>query len=1335
MCGITGLFNPTYISMREAQAIVCAMNGSLIHRGPDSGDAWFDDRHRCFLGHRRLSIIDPSDAGRQPMESASGRWVLTFNGEIYNFQELRPIIEARGLAFQGRTDTEVLLNAIALWGVDALPKLDGMFAFAAFNKESGELILARDPFGEKPLYYMELQGGGLAFASELQALQHVPGFDPEISLDAMAEVLMFQYIGAPRTIYSKVKKLPPGCWLSARPGEPSKIGRYFEFQPGLGGFDERPIAELADELEDILARSLRRRLISDVPLGAFLSGGVDSSTVCALVRRKLGLPLKTFSIGFDKAVESEHEVARQFARHLGTEHFDQILAPDTSNFLVGMGRILDEPNADSSCMPTYLLSEFARQHVTVALSGDGGDEMFAGYGRYFSTLDDSSARSAGWSPGDAYYSDRILVSTEKYIEELFGAVPEGLASHLRRLRDEINGGSVSSLFCRLRKSDVENYMPGAVLPKVDRMSMQHSLEVRTPFLSVELARFAERLPLSVLYRRGKGKLVLRELAYRYLPKELIDLPKQGFGVPMSRWGKEELLGVAKKLLGADESRLRSMLGTAAIARFMERQRSLGGFSTYQVWAIAMLESWVRHHPAKLPELEIRRPISTRSRRSFDGAIPPLAAWPISENLYMILEDPTIRFDRQLFNGDIQDSRVRAVVERAFQLALYAASADPAFERDSAVKPTPIMLPGWGAKLESVTEELRKLKGATLLFPQTDPSQRIDANEVAKLQALRVDSVVFFHPHRVDGSVFRLKLRSESARPGSEALRRHAISRFGALQPILSGFRASAARHSHGQRYESGAISGVAPIPATELSSRYMLFEGTRQLPPVPVSHEDIARLGRGRYSVWGQHCIFSPTSRFNYFARPYWLVERNAATEHLLQLIPEVSWQEGSDKTSFITRVQQMCRAKGTLDVFCTLRPGDRVVVMTHALTPGGAERQWCYLAIALKTLGYDVHFVVIDRLEGDGGHYMPLLQRHDITPVELTAQSLGEVLQGLPRGAVEKPLLSPNPSPFGVSLDLLSSLLNRFGPKAVFAQLDSPNLLAAVAAHLANVPRVVLSFRNYNPSNFSYLSNDWFQDCYRAVCLSQRTLLSGNSHAANTDYARWIGVEDDRVTWIPNAIDASDFRPGSDSEIEQLRQSLDIASTAPVILGVFRLSEEKQPLRFIDVCARIRRHIPGVRVLIAGEGPLRRAVEEEIDREGLREAVTLLGRRTDIADLMSISSLLLLTSSHEGMPNVAMEAQLLGLPVVATRVGGTPDCVVHGETGLLTEPGDVEDLAACCIRVLLNKGMAQELGRAGTARMRCYFSKEKMAETYIQIINQMALPDNSLASRSVTNS
>jgi len=333
-------------------ASVATMTRSIGHRGPDAEGLWADPAGRCVLGHRRLSIIDTSDAGQQPMHSRDGRWVITFNGEIYNFLELRPALEAAGVRLRGRTDTEVLLEGIALWGTDFLLRLDGMFAFAAFDTATGDLILARDPFGEKPLYFTELGNGAVAVASELQALERVPGFDFEVDTDAMAEVLSFQYIGAPRSIYASVRKLQPGHWMTIRRDGRVESRRYFDFSPGRGGYTDRPLADLADELEDILTRSIRRRLIADVPLGAFLSGGVDSSTVCALIRRKLDRPLMTFSIGFKDAPESEHLVARAFGDHLGTVHRDEILAPDSSNFLLEIGAILDEPNADSSCLPT-----------------------------------------------------------------------------------------------------------------------------------------------------------------------------------------------------------------------------------------------------------------------------------------------------------------------------------------------------------------------------------------------------------------------------------------------------------------------------------------------------------------------------------------------------------------------------------------------------------------------------------------------------------------------------------------------------------------------------------------------------------------------------------------------------------------------------------------------------------------------------------------------------------------------------------------------------------------------------------------------------------------------
>jgi asparagine synthase (glutamine-hydrolysing) len=428
-----------------------------------------------------------------------------------------------------------------------------MFAFAAFDRASGKILLARDPFGEKPLYYTTLANGAFAFASELQALELLPGFDATANLDAMAEILTFQYAGAPRSIYQAVNKLEPGCWMEIDADGQTRSGRYFQFEPHGASTGERTMDDLADELEDILVRSLERRLISDVPLGAFLSGGVDSSVVCALVRRKLGVPLKTFSTGFSDAPESEHLTARAFAEHLGTEHYENVVSPDVSAFIDHIGDLLDEPNGDNSCLPTYLLSKFAREHVTVAVSGDGGDEMFGGYGRYFSTLEDqarslSAGYPTGFAPGAVYYGNRILVGDEPFIENLFGFLPEGFADHLARLRSELDEAGPGRLLEAMRRSDVDNYMPGAVLPKVDRMSMRNSLEVRTPFLNTELAHFAQRLPESVLVQGGRGKLVLREVAYRHLPRELVDLPKKGFGLPMSDWARTSLLSVAQTVL-------------------------------------------------------------------------------------------------------------------------------------------------------------------------------------------------------------------------------------------------------------------------------------------------------------------------------------------------------------------------------------------------------------------------------------------------------------------------------------------------------------------------------------------------------------------------------------------------------------------------------------------------------------------------------------------------------------------------------------------------------------------------------------------------------------------
>jgi asparagine synthase (glutamine-hydrolysing) len=1328
MCGISGLFAAELGlgALDERGRIVRSMTDSLSHRGPDAGGMWHDPAGRCSLGHRRLSIIDTSARGNQPMFSADGRWVISFNGELYNYLELRPLVEAAGGKLAGRTDTEVLLAALELWGVEALSRLDGMFAFAAFDTMAGELILARDPFGEKPLYYAELAAGQIAFASELQAIERVPGIDLEVDLDSVAELLMFQYVGAPRTIYRRVRKLPPGHWLRAQPGQSLRIGRYFEFKPGASGMDQRPLPDMVDECEEILTRLISRRLISDVPLGAFLSGGVDSSTVCALIRRRLGAPLKTFSIGFEGAPESEHETARAFANHLGTEHHEKIVAPHASDFLVDIGRLLDEPNADSSCLPTWLLSKFARKSVTVALSGDGGDEMFGGYGRYFQTFDEARRAVRGWDSGAAYYSNRILVSVEMHIEELFGQVPAEAAAHLHRLREEARNPA-TPLVCRLRKTDVDNYMPGAVLPKVDRMSMQHALEVRTPFLGVEMARFAERLPLSAVYDGRRGKVLLRELAYRYLPRELIDLPKQGFGIPVAKWGRSELLSTASRLLESPDGRLRDALGTAAISRFMARQRSDHGFATYQVWALTMLESWLRHHPAVLPRIssterlgaQVGAPVPTTSSRDAHLEIAAsfprsLQAWPIGRRLYAIVEDSSIDLER----WRLGEAAAGSLMEEILHL-LSSVSTEDTHEPNEASPPIaahPIQLPPWATFDRDHIDRRTKLalKGATLLLPRTTIADQAGWGTYARLRDLGVEAIAMRHPARTDNTIFVLRMCGKSR--WRDLLDSRRLSRAGLGQELF----ASAA--PHGERSRSAYPLSDLPAAELEMSDRFMVFEGPRQLPPVPVSHAAIASRGKGRYSIWSRHAIFSETGHPSAARAQRWLVERRPDNEHLLQFVPQIVSPSLDARDRFLPALRRWIAHDADPVPTRDLQTGSRIVVLTHALPPGGAERQWCYLACELHRRGFDVKFVVtkVD-LAAEERHYLPMLLNEGVEFLPLRDQTVAETLSSLPTDSGRRELAAMPSNPFGTQLAELTALLTRLKPSALFAQLDYPNLLAGTAAALAGVPHIVMSFRSYNPSHVSYLLNDWFHPLYQVLAESKRIRFAGNSPAGNDDYADWIGVPRDRVAFIPNAIDP-DLVPVDAQRQSRLRIELGLEPDRPVVLGVFRLSEEKRPLVFVEVCARIAARLPSVRVLIVGIGPLEAAMRERIDELHIADVVQFLGRREDIGDLMIVSSLLLLTSAFEGMPNVVLESQLVGTPVVASRVGAVADCVIDGQTGFIVESDDMNGYVERCLTILEDPELRTRLAKAGTTQMRRFFSRSAMTEGYLDIASSKAV-------------
>ena len=1318
MCGIAGLFrgHRGTLEPQELTEIVQRMISTMPHRGPDAQGTWSDPAGRCVLGHLRLSIIDTSAAGLQPMATGDGRWLISFNGELYNFQELRPALAAAGITLRGRTDTEVLIELIALWGADALPKFDGMFALAAFDTLSGELFLARDAFGEKPLYYMQSKTGLFAFASELQALEKVPGFDGTVSVDAMAELLTFQYVGAPRSIYQHVKKLAPGHWLRVSANGEVTTGQYFNFRPGESATDHRSIGDLADELEEILATSLQRRLIADVPLGAFLSGGVDSSTVCALVRRKLKLPLKSFSIGFEGAPETEHLIARSFAQHLGTDHHEQILTPDASEFLLGSGALLDEPNADSSCLPTYLLSRFAREQVTVAVSGDGGDEMFGGYGRYFHTLHERDLQRAGglpnWRPGDTYFGSRILVASEPDITELFGFVPRGFADHLARLRAELNDAASDRLLPAMRRSDVENYMPGAVLPKVDRMSMRHSLEVRTPFLNAEVARFAERLPESVMVKDGRGKLILREVAYRYLPRELVDLPKQGFGMPMSDWARNSLLDVTSKLVESDDSRLQSALGTDAIRRFMTRQRTPGSFVTYQVWAVATLESWLRHHPAIVPSMAplrpSRKPVTSNSgERGVDIIEIGPTTYLAGKDVFEIARRPDIN----------------AVVRQTIvTLSMRDAVADPDLlgSVDSNSSRARMVLPDWnGALTEQDLARLASLRGATLLFYERDASFKFGHVQMRDFRRLGLARVVYRSPF-VDREFREIEFRYPSRRERALDLialffRRIAILSNNKWLKLLGARRFTT---SSEQYQQSPLIRAITPLPDVELSESFMMFEGIRQLPPVHVTHRDVAAKAQGRYSIWNQNAFFSPTEPDRLDNRPYWIVKKTPSTERHLLFIPRIFKAPAIDQALGERLLRALLRSIEAQegDKPFSLEPGDSVVVCTHSLPPGGAERQWVYLAQALSEAGYDVTVVTYERLVDANAHYLPVLQAFGIKVLQASEISIEEASRLWPNTLAAAALLESGVVPEPDRLMLLTAAFVLAAPKVVFAQLDHPNLLAGAAAHFARVPRVVMSFRNYNPTNFPYLTNDWFLAAYRLLTKSDRVLLSGNYRGANDDYADWIGVPHDDVAHIPNAIEEDMFPIPDEASVAAVRTELGLKTGDPVILGVFRLSAEKAPLVFLETCARVFKSVPDSRAFIVGGGQLQPELEALIADLGLQSKITLLGRRSDVNVLMRIATVFLLTSEKEGMPNVLMEAQLMATPIVATRAGGTSDTVIEGQTALLCPISDVEGLSTACVTLLQNPDRARKMGDEGRRYVLTAFPRKKLGERYLNL-------------------
>lgn len=646
MCGLAGFLGYGGLDAMQAADALKRMAGAIAHRGPDSDGFWQDDRFGIGLAHRRLAIVDLTESGAQPMSSHCGRFVIAFNGEIYNHLKLRRDLEAACAAppWRGHSDTETILALVSRFGIAAaLSRLVGMFAIALWDREARTLTLARDRMGEKPLYYGRLSSGELLFGSELTALRAHPKWHGQIDRSALAGYMRTGAIPGTHSIFQNFSKLTPGRWIEFDLNGVTRTEAYWDLRnqaerlQGTGA--DRSDAEAIDALESVLGEAVASQMMADVPLGAFLSGGVDSSTIVALMCKQGDRQVRTFSIGFDEPGYNEAEHAKAVARHLGTRHTElYVSSADALQVVDKLGAMYDEPFADSSQIPTYLVSRMARQHVTVALSGDAGDELFAGYNRHLiaatlwnrvskfplplrrlaaralismspAALDSIAGPFVGLLPkksrpgnvGDKVHKFATSVMSVASKTDMYRALvsqwsdPESVVLRAKEpssMLDIPGLGAGMTDVERICLLDQLTYLPDDILAKVDRAAMAVSLETRVPLLDYRVVEFAWTVPLHQKVRDGQGKWLLRQLLYKHVPRELIERPKQGFAIPLEQWLRGPLRDWAEDLLSEPSLRAGGHFD-AAIVREKWRQHLSGARNwQHQIWNVLMFQSWL-----------------------------------------------------------------------------------------------------------------------------------------------------------------------------------------------------------------------------------------------------------------------------------------------------------------------------------------------------------------------------------------------------------------------------------------------------------------------------------------------------------------------------------------------------------------------------------------------------------------------------------------------------------------------------------------------------------------------------------------------------------------------
>jgi asparagine synthase (glutamine-hydrolysing) len=646
MCGIAGYLTSIAATTDDMCRVVARMSDMLVHRGPDDSGVWADDAAGVALGHRRLSILDLSAQGHQPMTSQCGRYVIVFNGEIYNHIELRQGLS--GFNWRGHSDTETILACFSQYGVrPTLHRLVGMFGLAVWDRQSRLLTLARDRMGEKPLYYGRLPCGDFVFASELKALAAHPRWAAEVDRDALALYFRHNVVPAPHSIYRGISKLAPGAWLEISVDGIARVGTYWDLRGVIERGRSDPLevsdAEAVGLLEERLGAAVRSQMIADVPLGAFLSGGIDSSAVVAMMCQQSTNAVRTFSIGFEEQAFDEAAHAKEVARHLGTQHTEWYVTPaDALDVIPRLSTTYDEPFADSSQIPTVLVSQLARRHVAVSLSGDGGDELFAGYNRYLiarrawrylgacpPSLRSVAARVAlslspsSWDAigrsiarvpgmpravreqrciGDKLHKFATAILPVRNQAEMYRALvshwaaPSELVIDGREPKTRLDAAwSVSDDAAAVEKMcelDQLTYLPDDILTKVDRAAMSVSLETRVPFLDHRLVEFSWQLPMHQKIRGGQGKWLLRQVLHRHVPQSLVNRPKMGFAVPLDSWLRGPLREWAEALLAADRIRREGFLNVVEVRLKWDEHISGRRNWQYQLWDVLMFQAWL-----------------------------------------------------------------------------------------------------------------------------------------------------------------------------------------------------------------------------------------------------------------------------------------------------------------------------------------------------------------------------------------------------------------------------------------------------------------------------------------------------------------------------------------------------------------------------------------------------------------------------------------------------------------------------------------------------------------------------------------------------------------------